>query len=74
MIDKWDDNVPEKQKALTGAGMCHIRELVRGDSQLFRQNLPVSLRLVQHINEVAVFKDIFNLTGSQQVLHILRQP
>ena len=53
--------------------MGHIGKLVRGNPQLLRQNLTVSLRLVQHIDKVRVFKNVLDLTGGQQVLHILRQ-
>lgn len=31
------------------------------------------LCLVQHVDKITVFKDILNLTGGQQVFHILRQ-
>ena len=68
MIDKWDNHIPKEQKPLAGAGMGHIGKLVRGNPQLLFQNLPVSLRLVQHVNEVRVFKDILDLMGSQQVV------
>ena len=73
MIDKGDNHIPEKQKPLAGAGMGHIGKLMRGNSQLLRQNLPVSLGLVQHVDKIRVLKDILDLTGGQQVLHILRQ-
>ena len=46
---------------------------MRADSKLLRENLPVALRLIEHIDEVRVFKDVLNLTGSQQILDVLRQ-
>ena len=46
MIDKGDNHIPKEQKPLAGAGMGHIGKLVRGNPQLLRQNLPVSLGLV----------------------------
>ena len=73
MIDKGDDHIPEEQKPLAGTGMSHIGKLVRGNPQLLRQNLPVSLGLVQHVDKIRVLKDILDLTGGQQVLHILGQ-
>ena len=51
-----------------------LAELVGGDIELLGQNLAVACRLVQHINEVRVFKDVLNLGGGQQVLHILGDP
>ncbi len=70
---KGDNHIPKEQKPLAGAGMGHIGKLVRGNPQLLRQNLPVSLGLVQHVDKIRVFKNILNLTGGQQVLHVLRQ-
>ena len=54
MIDKGDNHISEKQKPLAGTGMGYIRKLVRGNSQLFRQNLPVPLGLVQHVDKIRV--------------------
>ena len=54
MIDKGDNHIPEKQKPFAGAGMGHIGKLVRGNPQLLRQNLPVSLGLVQHVDKIRV--------------------
>lgn len=68
MIDKGDNHIPEKQKPLAGAGMGHIGKLVRGNPQLLRQNLPVPLGLVQHVDKIRVLKDILDLTGGQQVV------
>ena len=73
MIDEWDNHISKEQKPFAGAGMGHIGKLVRGNFQLLRQNLPVSLGLVQHVDKIRVLKDILNLTGGQQVLYILRQ-
>ena len=72
MVHKGDDHISKEQKPLAGTGMGHIRKLVRGDSQLLCQNLTVSLGLVEHIDKVRVLKNIFDLTGSQKVLDILR--
>ena len=53
--------------------MGHIGKLVRGNPQLLRQNLPVSLGLVQHVDKIRVLKNILDLTGGQQILYILCQ-
>ena len=37
-----------------------------------RQNLPVTARLVEHIHEVGVFKDVLHLAAAQKVFDILR--
>lgn len=68
MIDKGDNHIPEKQKPLAGAGMGHIGKLVRGNAQLLGENLPVSTRLVEHIHEVGVLKDVLHLAGRKQVV------
>ena len=51
--------------------MGHIGKLVRADVELLRQYLPVPGCLIEHIDEVAVLKDVLNLAGGQQVLDIL---
>lgn len=68
MIDKGDNHIPKEQKPLAGARMGHIGKLVRGNPQLLRQNLPVSLCLVQHVDKIRVLKNILNLTGGQQIV------
>ena len=44
---------------------------MRGDIELFGEDLPVAAGLVEHINVVAVFKDVFDLAGGKQILDIL---
>ena len=51
--------------------MGDIRELVGRDVELLGQDLAVSACLVQHVDEVAVFKDVFDFPGGQQVLDVL---
>ena len=51
--------------------MGDIGQLVGRDVELLGQDLPVTACLVQHVNEVAVFKDVFDLPGGQQVLDVL---
>ena len=41
------------------------------DIQLLGKNLSIATGLVQHINEVAVLKDILNLTAGKQVIDVL---
>ena len=42
------------------------------DIELFGQNLPVACGLVEHEDEVRIFKNIRYLVGSQQILDVLR--
>ena len=51
--------------------MGHIAELMGRNTQLFGENLPVAARLVEHIHEVGVFKDVLHLAAGKQVLHVL---
>lgn len=74
MIHEWDNHIAEEQKPLAGTGMCDIGKLVRGNAELLGKNLSISLRLIEHIDKVAVFKNVLDLTGSQKVLDILREP
>ena len=45
---------------------------MRRDIKLTGQNLPVSGSLIQHDNKIGVLKDVFDLSGGQEVLNILR--
>ena len=40
--------------------------------ELFGKNLPVATGLIEHINVVAVFKDVLDLAGRKQVFDVLR--
>ena len=44
---------------------------MRADIQLIRQNLTITGCLIQHINEVAVLKNVRHFAGRKQVFHIL---
>lgn len=68
MVNEWDNHVAIEQKPLAGIGVGHIAKLVRGDIELLCQDLTVAARLVQHINKIAVFQDIFDLAGGKQVV------
>ena len=41
------------------------------DIQLIRQNLTITGCLIQHINEVAVLKNVRHFAGRKQVFHVL---
>ena len=42
------------------------------NTQMLRQNLPVSRRLIQHTNIVGIRKNCFHFFGCQQIDYILR--
>ena len=71
MVHKGQDGGAVEQQPLALAGVGHIGQLVRGNTQLPGQNLPVTARLIEHIHEVGVFKDVLHLAGRKQVLHVL---
>ena len=62
MIHERNNDIAEEQQALARAGVRHIGELVRGNTKLLGKNLPVALRLVQHVDKIAVFKNVLDLT------------
>ncbi len=72
MIDERQYDVPVEEEAFPFAGMGDIGELMRTDIQLFRKDLAVARRLVEHIDEIRVLENILDLMGGEQVLHVLR--
>ena len=44
---------------------------MRGDIELFGENLPVAAGLIEHEDEIAVLKDVLHLAGGEKVLDIL---
>jgi len=52
--------------------MGDIRELMRRDIQMLCENLTVAGCLVEHIDIIGVFKDIFHFTGGEEVFDVLR--
>lgn len=68
MIHERKDDIPVEQQAFALTGMGHIRELVRGNVQLLRQDLAVTGSLIQHIHEIRVLKDVLHLAAGQQVV------
>ena len=67
-VNKRDGGVPEEQQPFAGIGMGHIGKLVWADIQLIRQNLTVTGCLIQHINEVAVLKNVRHFAGRKQIV------
>lgn len=61
-----------EQQTFALAALRDIGELVRGDAQLFSQNLTVSGSLVEHVDVVAVLENVLDFLGSQQVFDVLR--
>ena len=46
--------------------------LFTGNVQTLAEDLPITAGLIQKIDKIAVFKDIFDLRRCQQILDILR--
>ena len=44
---------------------------MRGDIELFGENLSVAAGLIEHEDEIAVFKDVLHLAGGEQVFDVL---
>ena len=55
-------------------GVGHIGKLFGRNVQPLRQYLPVACRLVEHIDEVAVLQNVFDLRGGKQVFGVLGRP
>ena len=65
VIRKGQDDIVEEQQPVTRLGIGHIGKLLRRNVQPLRQYLSVACRLVEHIDEIAVFQDVFNLRGGK---------
>ena len=68
VIRKRQDDVIEEQQPVARLGVGHIGKLFRRNVQPLRQYLPVARSLVEHIDKIAVFQDVFNLRAVQQVV------
>lgn len=68
VIHEGQDHIAEKDKPLSGAGIADVRRLLVGDIQALTEYLSVAAGLVQKIDEIAVFKDVLDLRGGQQVV------
>ena len=72
MVYKGKHHIPIKDKSLACFGVGYILHLLRGDVKLLCKDSPVALCLIEHEDKIRVFKDIFHLAGSKQVLDVLR--
>ena len=72
MIDKGDDNVAEEQQAFARTAVRNIGKLRWADAQFLAQYLPVALGLIQHVDKIAVFQNVFDFPRCKQILDILR--
>ena len=68
VVYEGDCDVPEKQKALTGIGVGHIGKLVRADTELFCDDLPVALCLCKQDEEIRVLKNILDFRAGKEVV------
>ena len=74
VIRKGQDDIVEEQQPVARLGVGHIGKLFRRNVQPLRQYLPVACRLVEHIDEIAVLQDVFDLRGGKQVFGVLGRP
>ena len=49
-------------------------KLVFGNAQLLGEDFAVAGGLIEHVDEVAVFKDVLDFIARQQVFDVLRDP
>lgn len=71
LVTERDNDVAVEQKSFALRTIGYIRKLVVGNGQCFGKNLPVTGCLIEDIDEIGVLKNIFNLTGGEQVFDIL---
>ena len=74
VVRKGQDHIVEEQQPMARLGIGHIGKLFRRNAQPLRQNLAVAGGLVEHIDEIAVFQDVLDLRGGEQVLGVLGRP
>ena len=72
MVYKGKHHIPVKDKSLACFGVGYILHLLWGNIKLLCKDSPVALCLIEHEDKIRVFKDIFYLAGSKQVLYVLR--
>ena len=63
VVNEGQDRVAVEQQPLALTGVGHIGELMRRNVELLCENLPVASGLIEHIDEIAVFKDVLNLAA-----------
>ena len=67
-VHEGQDDISVEEQPFAFAGMGDVGELMRGDIELLGEDLPIPGGLVEHIDEVAVLKDVFHLAGGKQVV------
>lgn len=72
VVNKRQDCVAVEQQPLTGTTVRDIGQLVGRDVQLLRQNLPVAVGLIEHIDKVAVLENVRYFRACEQIFHVLR--
>ena len=72
MVYKGQHHISVKDKSFACFGVGYIFHLLWADIELLCKDSPVALRLIEHEDKIRVFKDIFHLAGSKQVLDVLR--
>ena len=72
MVYKGQHYISIEDKSLARFGVGYILHLLRGNIKLLCKDSPVALCLIEHEDKIRVFKDIFHLAGSKQVLDVLR--
>ena len=72
MVYKRKHHISIEDKSLACFGVGYILHLLWADIELLCKDSPVALRLIEHEDKIRVFKDIFHLAGSKQVLDVLR--
>ena len=65
LILERDNRIAVEQQPLALVAVRHIRQLERRDIQLLCKDLPVAGCLVQHINEIAVLKDVLDFPAGE---------
>ena len=63
VVNEGQDRVAVEQQPLALAGVGHIRKLMRRNVELLCENLPVASGLIEHIDEIAVLKNVLNLAA-----------
>ena len=72
MVYKGQHHISIKDKSLACFGVGYILHLLWADIELLCKDSPVALCLIEHEDKIRVFKDIFYLAGSKQILNVLR--
>ena len=71
MIDKRDDDAPEKDETLTFSDLRHKLQLLRIDPQMLCKNSPVLCGLVQHADIFGILENILDFLAPKKVLDVL---